>query len=80
MLIIGIFFLLQILLQSMHKYSVETVIEPVEPYGTPIVIPLPNTTFIAVTAYQNTRVSLSEGTKSFSPNCILKFTRIDNTS
>lgn len=46
---------LQVLLHTMHKYVMEVMIET--DGQTPIVIKLPETTFIAVTSYQNSMVS-----------------------
>ncbi len=46
---------IQILLHTMHKYVAQVVLEPA---GQPaITIPIPNTEFIAVTAYQNSDIT-----------------------
>ena len=49
------FLFLQILLHTMHKYVMELVIKPED--QPEIIIPLPDTEFMAVTAYQNSEVT-----------------------
>ena len=46
---------LQILLHTMHKYVMELVVEPED--HPEIIIPIPDTEFMAVTAYQNSRIT-----------------------
>ena len=46
---------IQVLLHTMHKYVMEIVLQPT---GQPeICIPIPDTEFVAVTAYQNTKIT-----------------------
>ena len=46
---------MQVLLHTMHKYVMEIMVEAAG--EEPIIIPLPNTVFMAVTAYQNTQIT-----------------------
>ncbi|KAM4697683.1 T-box protein VegT-like [Rhinophrynus dorsalis] len=48
----------QIVLQSMHRYSLRLYIIPAAGHGTHSCVSFPETAFIAVTSYQNSRLSL----------------------
>lgn len=55
-LVMMLTFHLQILLHTMHKYIMKIVVDPTDGSGA-TVIPLPESTFIAVSAYQNVAVT-----------------------
>lgn len=48
---------LQILLHTMNKYLVKVIVSPMDRSSPPTVIPVPDTTFIAVSAYQSMAVT-----------------------
>ena len=47
---------MQILVHTMHKYVIQLVLSPLDSSGDHV-ISLPDTTFVAVTAYQNTNLT-----------------------